>query len=125
MLGAETPAFRGVTCLVFRKNAFDLQPFTDNSGGGGGYLAAMSPYPKPWAIAVTDIPGGSFNPTKQVVDGVANGGHILYDCLTNSDWGLGIDFGSIDTNSFTEATDRLFAESFGLSIILAKPSPID
>lgn len=122
--GDETPAFRGVTCLVFRENP-NASDSVFTSSGGGGYVAAMSPYPKPWAVTVTDIPGGSFNPTKQIVDGVANGGHIIYDCLTNSDWGLGIDAGNIDITSFTEATDLLFNENFGLSIIYAQQSTME
>lgn len=118
--GAETPAFRGVTCLVVRENSSADAIY--RSSGGGGYMAAMSPYPKPWAIEVTDIPGGTFNSAKQIVDGVANGGHIIYDCLTSTDWGMGVLTTGIDEPSFIAVTDQLFAENFGLSIIYAQQS---
>jgi hypothetical protein len=122
--GAETPSFRGVTCLVFREAVGLSSTLTASytSSGGGGFLTAMSPYPKPWAIEVVDIPGGTFNPTKQVVDGVANGGHIIYDCLTNTDWGMGVLAADVDTPSFTSVTDQLFDEDFGLSLIYAQQS---
>ena len=120
--GANTPAFRGVTCAVFRETTLTgFQDYTSNSGGG--YIAAMSPYPKPWAFDVTDIPGGSFNPTKQDISGGANGGHIIYDCITDSDWGLGAS--NIDNASFTTATTALHTEGLSLSMIYAQQSKIE
>ena len=120
-----TPAFRGVTCAVFRSaNADTIHP-EYLSSSGGGYLSAMNPYPKPWAFDVTDIPGGTFNPTKQIVNGTANGGHIIYDCLTDSDWGLGLPPADLDTTAFTETTDTLFTEGFGLSMIYAQQSSME
>ena len=124
--GATTPAFRGTTCAVFQVTdslAAELQKY--KSGSGGGYLAAMSPYPKPWAFEVTDIPGGTFNPTKQIINGSANGGHIIFDSLTDSDWGLGIPSTDLDTAEFTATTDTLFTENFGLSFIYAQQSTME
>jgi len=124
--GSATPAFRFVTCAVFRAHDSSDTALTNYiSQSGGGYLAAMSPYPKPWAFAVTDIPGGGFNPSKQIVNDVANGGHIIYDCLTNADWGLGISGTDIDSTSFTEVTDTLYDEDFGLSFIYAQQSKME
>lgn len=120
-LGINTPAFRRVVCAVFRKSE-SSNPGVFASSSGGGYIAAMSPYPKPWAFMVTDIPGGGFNPTKQNINGSANGGHIIYDCLIDEDWGLGIPASNLDTTSFTAVTDTLFDEDFGLSFIYANQS---
>jgi hypothetical protein len=124
-----TPAFRGVSCVVFRKTSqplgipiFGRSIANYVSSSGGGYIAAMSPYPKPWSFDVTDIPGGDFNPTKQIVNGTANGGHIIYDCITNTDWGIGLSTIEIDVASFTLVTDALFTEGFGLSMIYGQQS---
>lgn len=120
--GADTPAFRGVTCLVFRETSQTGFP-NYTSDAGGGYIAAMSPYPKPWSVEVTDIPGGSLNPTKQNINGGANGGHIIFEAITDTDWGLGAS--NIDIPSFTAATDTLFAEDFSLSMIYAQQGKIE
>ena len=124
-LGSLVSAYRGVTCAVWRAPTLAYgSNYTSNSSGG--YLAAISPYPKPWAFEVTDIPGGSFNPTKQDINsGSCNGGHIIRDCLTNVDWGLGHSVGTLDDTSFTATTDTLFDESFGLSLIYAQQSSME
>lgn len=46
-----------------------------------------------------------------------NPAHIVRECLTNTDWGMGLPAGSLDDASFTEAADRLYAEKFGLSLM--------
>lgn len=122
-----TPAFRGVTCCVFRESeSFSTDSrYTAGDGSGGGYLAAMSPYPKPWAFDITDIPGGTFNPSKQDISGSANAGHIIYDCLTNQDWGLGLPTSNIDLATFTAVTDALHAEGFGLSMVYGSQSSME
>ncbi|MBL4904270.1 MAG: phage tail protein [Desulfocapsa sp.] len=124
--GSDTPAFRGTTCVVFRVNRLGGFFFKNySSSSDGGYVSAMSPYPKPWAFDVTDIPGGSFNQTKQIVDDVANGGHIIFDCLTDVDWGVGVPASDLDSTSFTLVTDTIFDEDFGLSMIYAQQSSME
>jgi hypothetical protein len=46
-----------------------------------------------------------------------NPAHIVYECLTNSAWGMGYPTTSIDADTFTAAADALFAENFGLCLI--------
>jgi len=43
-----------------------------------------------------------------------NGAHIIYECLTNRDWGRGLDSSKLDIESFRAAADRLYDEQFGL-----------
>lgn len=128
--GSGTPAFRGVTCVVFRGapidigSVFNLTSFANPEGGG--YITAMTPYPKAWAFEVTDIPGGSLNPTKQNINnGSANGAHIIYESLTDPDWGLGYSDADIDLDSFSAAADTLFDEGFGLSLIYSQQSTME
>lgn len=122
----NTPSYRGVTCVVFREsNDPSIQTSNYVSSSSGGYLTAISPYPKKWAFSVTDIPGGVFNPTKQNINGGANGGHIIYDCLTNSDWGLGLPPTDLDVVSFTATTNTLYDEQFSLSMVYAQQSTME
>ena len=53
-----------------------------------------------------------------------NPAHIIRECLTNRDWGLG--YGSVEVGaSFTTAADTLYAEGFGLSLIWQQDSSIE
>jgi len=53
-----------------------------------------------------------------------NPAHIIRECLTNRDWGLGYSAVEIGT-SFTVAADILYAESFGLSLIWQQDSALE
>lgn len=45
-----------------------------------------------------------------------NPAHIIYECLTNSEWGRGLPASAINVASFTRAADTLFDEKFGLCL---------
>ncbi|MEY9098905.1 hypothetical protein ABIA24_001814 [Sinorhizobium fredii] len=55
----------------------------------------------------------------------SNAAHIIYDCLTNSDWGMGAPVSAIDVDSFEGGADTLFDERFGLSMIWTQQSTIE
>lgn len=46
----------------------------------------------------------------------ANPAHMIYECMTNVDWGKGEDPSLINTASFEAAAETLFNERFGLSM---------
>lgn len=106
-LGADIPAFRGVFSVVWR-----------------GLVSAMNPYIKPWRFRVKRIPK-SWYPAKAEISGDANPAHIIRECLTNAEWGMGYPESDIDDASFTAAADTLHAEGFGLSILWSQEQPIE
>lgn len=55
--------------------------------------------------------GGLFAPKSM------NGVHIIYQCLTDPQWGMGYPAGSIDSASFAAAAATLVAEGFGLCLL--------
>lgn len=55
----------------------------------------------------------------------ANPVHIVYECLTNNDWGLGLPAEIIDTVSFTAAANTCYAERLGLSMIWSQQTTIE
>jgi hypothetical protein len=55
----------------------------------------------------------------------ANPAHIIYECLTNDDWGLGLPTNQIDTDAFILAADTLYAENLGLSMMWSSQSTIE
>lgn len=112
-----TPAFRGVTTQYF-----------------DGQIAANNPYPKPWKMrvrrALAGWDGAPWYPEKAVIR-LANGAiramnpaHILVECLTNRDWGRGLDRGVLDEASYRAAADALHAEGFGLCLRWNRQSSI-
>lgn len=46
-----------------------------------------------------------------------NGVHIIRECLTDPDWGMGYTDGDIDDTSFTAAADQIFNEMLGVSLL--------
>lgn len=63
--------------------------------------------------------------TQTVVNYDANPSHMVYECLTNTDWGLGLSSAAIHTDSFLDSAITLFNESFGLSLMWVKASTIE
>lgn len=106
-LGASIPAFRGVLSVAWR-----------------GLVAAMNPYIKPWRFRVKRIPRAWY-PAKAEINTDANPAHIVRECLTDGQWGMGYPDADIDDASFTAAADTLFAESFGLSIVWSQEQPVE
>lgn len=133
------PGFRGVASLFFteRITAFDgsIPPsnYTDDGGGNdfgrpGFYWSANSPILRNVWAKVTRIPKG-WNMTKAAIThaGVkhANPAHIIRECLTNTEWGMGAPAAHIDNASFTYAADYLYDEDFGLSLTWTRQSSIE
>lgn len=106
-VGSPCPAFRGVLGII-------LKSF---------YVAANSPYPKPWTFLVKRIP--KWYPEKADIDGSANIAHIIYETLTDPDWGMGYPTNMLDENSFRDCANTLYAEKLGASILLASQSTIE
>lgn len=109
-LGSDIPAFRGVVSIVLNRM----------------YLAAQSPYIKPWQFLCKRIPAKTWYPAKADINGgSANAAHIIYDCFTNASWGLGYPSSVLDLASLTACADTLYAEGFGLSFILSNTDTIE
>lgn len=106
-LGADIPAFRGVLSVAWR-----------------GVVAAMNPYIKPWRFRVRRIPRAWY-PAKAQIGQDANPAHILRECLTNDQWGIGYPDADLDDASFMSAADTLHAEGFGLSILWHQEQSIE
>jgi len=53
-----------------------------------------------------------------------NPAHIIRECLTNRDWGLGYSAVEIGA-SFTQAADTLYGEGFGLSLIWQQDTSVE
>lgn len=110
MLGNMLPGFRGRLTVFF-----------------DGRFTALNPYPKKWAWRVwrttegwsANTPWYSSKATIVLADGQIhsmNGAHIIFEALTNREWGRGLPWNRLDQVAFQKAADQLWDEQFGLCI---------
>lgn len=101
-----------------------------------GLICSMSPYPKPWRFRLRRTTSGWTNdecwyPAKATIwmnNGrvkAMNPAHILYEVLTNKEWGRGLSPSRIDENSFVYAANQLCGEGFGLCFAWQRQDDID
>lgn len=55
----------------------------------------------------------------------SNPAHMIYECLTNRDWGMGESAGIIDVDSFRACAKTFYQESFGLSMMWTQQAKIE
>jgi len=113
-IGAPLSAFRGVLSMVWNR----------------GQVSANNPYVKPWSFKLKRIlqgwsSGSAWYSAKAEISGDMNPAHIIYQCLTENNWGMGYAAGAMDAGMFTSAADTLHAEGFGLSMIWNQQSSIE
>lgn len=105
----QVPSFRGVFGLLFKSF----------------YWIAFNPYFKPLAYQLERVKQGWGNqgawyPTKAdiVVDGyhTMNAAHMIFQTITDSEWGMGYPRGQVDQDRFKAAADTLYTEGMGLCL---------
>lgn len=116
--GSPTPAYRGVTSIVW-----------SNGLGQGGYIG-NTPYVKAWAVTCRRILQGwmgdsPWYPAAASIGTAMNPAHIIYQCLTDQEWGMGAPTGTIDETTFIDAADTLLAEGFGLNLLWNQSTTIE
>lgn len=94
------------------------------------YWSAMNPYFKaPWwrvrRILKGWSRGAAWYPEKAQIGRDMNPAHIIYQCLTDTEWGMGYSPDDIDDASFRAAADKLYSEGFGLSWVWEDQSSIE
>lgn len=113
-MNSLAPGYRGIASIL-------LKNF---------YLSANSTYLKPWSAKVKRISAGWNgvvpNPTKvELPDKQMNPAHIIYQALTDPEWGMGQPIADMDDVVFFAAMDRLYDENFGLSFVWVQQSSVE
>lgn len=115
---ATAPGFRGVASVWFYESADKGFLWCQNNP----YLppAWFTVFRRPLGLnlAESTVQRGEYAPD-------ANPAHIIFECLTNTDWGMGASPTIIDVGSFEAASDTLLAEKFGLSMIWSQQATIE
>lgn len=100
------PAYRGVATMFFY----------GGQGQKGFYWSTNNAYMPDVAVNVTRIPVG-LNPAIARIGGDANPAHIIFESMTNFDWGMGAANTAFDLTNFNAAAQTLYNENFGLSLL--------
>lgn len=112
-LGSDIPAHRGVLGAVLRQVYVGLNPYLKRWGFWVRRINVRQNGIPQWYLARAAI-GADMNPA-----------HILRECLTDPDWGMGYPESEVDDASFTAAADQLHAEGFGLSLLWDRSVQLD
>lgn len=115
--GPLTPAYRGLFSLVFSKfqwsaiNPYFKQPWIRATRVQKGWCRGA-----PWLPIANGIAEDHNVNLDKFIQYDANPAHIIYETLTDFNWGMGYDPSDIDEISFTDAAHQLRRENFGLSL---------
>lgn len=106
--GGDTPAYRGTSF-------FQLERV---------YLGTSTSI-APWRFEVQRIPNGLGLATPTVNGGLdANPMNVIYELLTNTDWGMAFPATDVDVVNFAAQAATLLAEGNGFSFVLDSPMEI-
>lgn len=111
-LGPMVPGYRGVVGAILRQ-----------------CYVGMNPYIKRWAfraqrIHVRQNGIAQWYDAKAQIGNDMNPAHIIRECLTDPEWGMGYPEAEMDDPSFTAAADTLYTESMGMSLLWDKSKDI-
>ncbi|WLJ71139.1 hypothetical protein [Sphingomonas phage Carli] len=152
-IGGNMPAMRGVTTLWFDGEVCSMNPYPKEwklrmRRAIRGWFGGAAWYP---AKAVIDMGTAEIVSYKRAVEldilalfltkggskkqnvvitlngniRASNGAHVIYECITNPEWGRGISATLIDDAAFRYAADTLFNEAFGVCFWWARKEDVD
>ncbi|UVK46806.1 phage tail protein [Mesorhizobium sp. AR07] len=140
---ATCPGFRGLFSVFFTGTKGILEsPIkalaaalagNPSNNKGGFYWGANNPYLRSMSARVRR-PSIGLNPAIALMrinddslgnqQWASNPGHMIYECLTNTEWGMGENPDVIDKPTFETAAQTLYGEQFGLNMIWTRQSEI-
>jgi hypothetical protein len=95
----------------------------------GGYDIYMGGYVDDFFLCTSELTQAQLS---EIADegrvcqtGAMNPAHIIYEAITNPDWGMGYSSAIIDTTSFTAAADTFYSEGLGLSLQWTTQSTVE
>jgi len=107
--GAPAPAYRGLCYCVLPQ-----------------VYVGTTQYAKNWSFVVRRCPTpAGFDAAKSNIGGDANPIHIIFEAMTDPDYGLGIPAARFDLATWTAAASKIFEEGLGMSILLDADTTAD
>lgn len=116
-LGGTIPAFRGVVSIVLNRFYMGLNPYLKRWKARFRRIEVRQNGMAQWYLPKAPVPYAGHG-----LEGPhdMNPAHIIRECLTDPDWGMGYAESSIDDISFAAAADTLYDERMGISILWDK-----
>jgi hypothetical protein len=111
-LGTNIPAYRGVVSTILKQVYIGLNPYLKRWAFWGERIHVRQNGIAQWYDAVAAI-GNDMNPA-----------HIIRECLTDPNWGMGYSEADVDDVSFMVAADQLLTEEMGISLLWDKSTVI-
>lgn len=108
----KQPQMADFQVLAPKAGSFDVNP------DPGGWLKTGNLFPRRYYFDT--IAGAA--PAGDNLD--INPAHMIYECLTDREWGMGTPASSLDDAAFRAAADTLHNENFGLSAIFTRQGEI-
>lgn len=134
-INGPVPAYRGLLTVVFRGHKvsfFNEDGMKVEMGYGRSFLwSSGNPYFKnPWWRVARYAKGWSrdnqvWYPQKVRIGRDMNPVHMVYECLTNLEWGMGYSPNDMDDASWRTAADAIYAEGFGISMLWMEQTSIN
>lgn len=108
-VNGNTPAYRGTACLIFK----------------GGYIGNAASI-DPWRFHLRRVP----NPLGLASSGLVNGSdanpaNLIYEALTDEEWGRGFSTGDINATNFQAVGATLASEGNGFSLVIDSERDVD
>lgn len=108
-LGNNVPYYNDISHLVWK----------------GGYIGNNSSL-SPWAFVLKRIIVPHWaKPNMSDINGSCNAASVIYDLLTNKDYGIGLSDSQINIDNFREIHETLFNEGFGVSFLINSDKNIE
>lgn len=123
---ATCPAYRGIASVFFHSSNQVAQFFTltINRIAAGFLWGTNNPYLRDIWFKIRRSPK-VLTSGHRMIGSDANPAAIIYECLTNTDWGMGGAPGVIGTASFESAAATLLTEGMGMSLMWTKQATIE
>lgn len=100
------------------------------TSSGGAYVGT-TPYVKGFAFRAKRTTAGWYTGSAwysgkaEITGGHMNPAHIIYEAMTNPEWGMGLSSSLMNTASWQAAADTLYTEGFGLSLIWNQQTTVE
>ena len=130
---ATCPGYRGLASIFFHGASASGSYFGGLYGGalngvgahGPGFMwGSNNPYLRAIWMKVKRSPKALAS-NLRMIGGDANPAAIIYECLSDTDWGMGASSSIINLESFETAAQTLLNEGFGLSMQWTRQSTIE
>lgn len=116
------PAYRGVSHLVWHGPSSKVTTVDAGKTYVSGFIGTGTSL-RPISFVLKRLPRSLSN-SYYDINGNANIAHVIYETLTNTEWGMSLDPSYIDTASFLVAAQTLYTEGFGYSTVWDREAAI-